>query len=179
VANLGALMASSGARTLIIDGDLHQRSLTAKLAPDAREGLIEALADPSRLATLVYKRQRSGLDVLPCVLENRVPNAAELLGSPQMEQLLVAARKAYDYILIELAPIMSVVDVKAIERFIDSFIFVVEWGQSKRSLIQEALLEVQIIHERLTGIILNNADPVALRSIEAYKGARYRDYYLE
>jgi succinoglycan biosynthesis transport protein ExoP len=179
-ANLAALMiASSGARTLIIDGDLHQRSLTAKLAPDAREGLIEALADPSRLATLVYKRQRSGLDVLPCVLENRVPNAAELLGSPQMEQLLVAARKAYDYILIELAPIMSVVDVKAIERFIDSFIFVVEWGQSKRSLIQEALLEVQIIHERLTGIILNNADPVALRSIEAYKGARYRDYYLE
>ena len=42
-ANLAALMtASSGARTLIIDSDLHRRLLTAKLAPDAREGLIEA-----------------------------------------------------------------------------------------------------------------------------------------
>jgi polysaccharide biosynthesis transport protein len=178
VANLGALVASTGARTLIIDGDLHQRSLTAKLAPDACEGLIEALADPSRLATLVCKRQRSRLDVLPCVLENRIPNAADFLGSPQMEQLLVAARKTYDYIIIELAPVMSVVDVKVIERFIDSFIFVVEWGQSKRSLVLEALSDAQIIRERLVGIVLNKADPFALRSIEAYKGERFRSYYL-
>ena len=134
-ANLAALMiASSGARTLIIDSDVHRRLLTAKLAPDAREGLIEALVDPSRLDTLVSKRQRSGLDVLPCALSGRVPNAADLLGSRRMEQLLVAARKNYDYIIIEIAPIMSVVDVKMIERFIDRFIFVVEWGQPSEVL---------------------------------------------
>jgi succinoglycan biosynthesis transport protein ExoP len=177
-ANLGALVvASSGARTLIIDGDFHQRSLTAQLAPDAREGLIEALGVPSRLATLVCHRQRSRLDVLPCVLEKRISNAAELLASPQMEELLVAARKAYDYIIIELAPIVSVVDVKVIERFIDSFIFVVEWGRSKRSLVLEALSDVQIIRNRLIGIVLNKADPFALRSIEAYKGDTFRSYY--
>jgi succinoglycan biosynthesis transport protein ExoP len=179
-ANLAALMiAASGARTLIIDGDLHMRLLTAKLAPDAREGLIESLGDPSRLSTLVTRRQRSGLDVLPCVLEARIPNAAELLGSPQMEQLLVAARKAYDYVIIEIAPIMSVADVKMIERFIDGFIFVIEWGHTKRNLVLEALSEAQVIRERLLGIVLNKADPVALRRIEAYKGDRFRSYYEE
>ena len=88
-ANLGALaIAASRAdtRVLIIDGDLHLRNLTARLAPDALEGLMEALADPSRLGELVCKRPRSRLDVLPCVLSGRLPNAAELLGSPQMEQ---------------------------------------------------------------------------------------------
>jgi|SRR5215471_626468 len=178
--NLASLMiASSGTRTLIIDSDLHLRLLTAALAPDAREGLIEALDDPSRLATLVFKQQRSGLDVLPCALSTRISNAAELLGSPEMEQLLVAARKAYDCIIIEIAPIMSVVDIKMIERFIDRFIFVVEWGQTKRSLVLEALSEAQIIRERLIGIVLNKADPLALRSIEAYKGDRFKDYYQE
>jgi polysaccharide biosynthesis transport protein len=177
-ANLAALMvASSGARTLLIDGDLHLRRLTTKLAPDARRGLIEALLDPSRLSTLVCKRPRSGLDVLPCVLSNRVPNAAELLGSPRMEQLLDAAREAYDFIVIEVAPIMSVVDFKVIKRLIDSFVFVVEWGQTKRSLVLEALSEAQIGRERLVGIVLNKADPHALRVIEAYKGNRFRDYY--
>jgi succinoglycan biosynthesis transport protein ExoP len=179
-ANLAALMiASSGARTLIIDSDVHRRLLTAKLAPDAREGLIEALVDPSRLDTLVSKRQRSGLDVLPCALSGRLPNAADLLGSRGMEQLLVAARKTYDYIIIEIAPIMSVVDVKMIERFIDRFIFVVEWGQTKRSLVLEALSEHETIRERTIGIVLNKVDPSALRSIEAYKGHRFRDYYQE
>src|SRR6266478_6921713 len=179
-ANLAALMiASSGGRTLIIDGDVHLRLLTARLAPDAREGLIEALADPSRLSTLVSKRKRSGLDVLPCALSTRLSNAAELLGSHEMEQLLATARKTYDYIVIEIAPIMSVVDLKMIERFIDRFVYVVEWGQTKRSLVLEALSEAEIIRERLIGIVLNKADPFALRSIEAYKGEKFRDYYQE
>jgi succinoglycan biosynthesis transport protein ExoP len=95
-----------------------------------------------------------------------------------MEDLLVAARKAYDYIIIELAPIVSVVDVKVIERFIDRFVFVVEWGRSKRSLVLEALSDAQMIRERLIGIVLNRADPFALRSIEAYKGDKFRSYYL-
>ena len=96
-----------------------------------------------------------------------------------MEQLLVAARKDYDYIIIEIAPMMSVVDVKMIERFIDRFIFVVEWGKTKRSLVLEALSEQETIRERVIGIVLNKVDPSALESIEAYKGGRFRDYYQE
>ena len=178
-ANLASLIMATGARTLVIDGDLHMRLLTARLAPDARVGLIEALADPARLGTFVSKRQRSGLDILPCVLSTRIPNAAELLGSTQMEQLLDAARKDYEYIIIEIPPIMSVVDVKMIERFIDRFIFIAEWGVTKRNLVQEALSESEVIRERLLGVILNKADPAELRRIEAYKGKRFTDYYEE
>ena len=119
------------------------------------------------------------MDVLPCALSTRLPNAAEVLGSPEMEQLLIAARKAYDYIVIEIAPIMSVVDMKMIERFVDRFVFVVEWGQTQRNLVLEALSEAEVIRERIAGIVLNKADPSALRSIEAYKGEKFRDYYQE
>ena len=64
------------------------------------------------------------------------------------------------------------------ERFVDRFIFVVEWGKTHRRLVQEALAEVEIIRDRLMCIVLNKADPGALRSIEAYKGARFGDYYV-
>jgi polysaccharide biosynthesis transport protein len=179
-ANLAALMiVSTGARALVIDADLHMRSLTAKLAPDAREGLIEALQNPSRLAAVISERSRSGLHVLPCPTASRVPNAAELLGSAKMEKLMLAARNDYDYIIVEIAPIMSVVDLKMIERFIDGFIFVAEWGHTKRRVVLEALSEADFISERLMGIVLNKADPAALRSIELYKGGRYHDYYQD
>jgi succinoglycan biosynthesis transport protein ExoP len=177
--NLAALMASSStARVLVIDCDLHRRRLTAKLAPDAREGLIEALDDPSRLASLVSKRERSGLNVLPCVLSARIPNAAELLGSSEMEKLLDAARAAYDFVLIEVPPIMSVVDIKMVERFVDRFVFVVEWGKTSRRVVQEALSEAEFMRDRMMCIVLNKADPAALRSMEAYKGPRFGDYYV-
>lgn len=177
-ANLAALMiAASGSRTLVIDSDFHVRRLSAALAPDAREGLLEALENPTRLPWLVSRRQRSELHVLPCVVPARIPNSAELLGSPMMAQLLSVARKSYDYIIIEIAPVMSVVDVKMIERFVDQFVFVVEWGETKRDLVLDALSEAEVIRDRLACVILNKADPVAIQKIESYKGIKSGDYY--
>lgn len=177
-ANLAALMiASSGARTLVIDSDFHVRRMSAALAPDAREGLLEALENPTRLSWLVSRRQRSGLHVLPCVSSERIPNSAELLGSPMMGQLLSVARKSYDYIIIEIAPVVSVVDVKMIERFVDQFVFVVEWGATRRDLVLDALSEAEIIRDRIACTILNKADPVTIRNLESYKGIKPGDYY--
>jgi polysaccharide biosynthesis transport protein len=179
-ANLAALMvASSGVRTLLIDSDVHLRRLTAELAPDARQGLVEALVEPNRLGSLVVRRKRSGLDILPCVLPSRVPNAAEILGSAKMELLIAEARRTYDYVVIEIAPIMSVADIKFVERFVDKFIFIVEWGQTKRSLVLDALTELQAIRDRILVMVLNKIDALGMQSIEANKGSRFANYYHE
>jgi succinoglycan biosynthesis transport protein ExoP len=94
-----------------------------------------------------------------------------------MAQLLSVARKSYDYVIIEIAPVMSVVDVKMIERFVDQFVFVVEWGETKRDLVLDALSEAEIIRDRLACVILNKADPVAIQKIESYKGIKSGGYY--
>ncbi len=72
---------------------------------------------------------------------------------------------------------MSVVDIKMIERFIDQFIFVVEWGQTKRSLVLEALSEAADHSRAPHRHGPQQGDPVALRNIEAYKGNKFEDYY--
>src|SRR5689334_1733736 len=179
-ANLASLMvAATGARTLLIDSDFHVRKLSAAMAPDAREGLLEALQNPTRLPWLVSKRQRSGVHVLPCVAPARIPNSAELLGAPEMGQLLATARKSYDCIIIEIAPVMSVVDLKMIERFVDQFVFVVEWGATKRDTVLDALSDAEIIRDRIAGVVLNKADPVALKHAETFNGIQPGGYYQD
>jgi succinoglycan biosynthesis transport protein ExoP len=177
-ANLGALMAAGSKwRVLVIDCDLHRGSLTHNLAPDATEGLIEALADPSRLSSLVLKRERSRLHVLPCVTQHRPPDAAELLGSAQMARIFEETRKSYDFIIIEVPPVMTVADVKMLEHHVDQFVLVAEWGVTKKRLISEALFEVDGLRERLSCVVLNKADPAFLRQIEAFKGPKIAHYY--
>jgi len=179
VSNLATLMNSlPRARTLIIDGDLHRRTVTEQLTPGVTEGLLEALDEPSRLKELVIKRERSRVDILPCARSERTPHAAELLGSVEMEKLLDVARETYDFIIVEVPPIMSVVDVKTVERFIDSFIFVIEWGETKRELVEEAFDEIDNVRDRILCVLLNKADPAALKMIEAYKGSRIGNYYV-
>jgi polysaccharide biosynthesis transport protein len=178
--NLAAQFARhSTARVLVIDADFYRQSLTQKVAPDASAGLKEALEEPTALARLVVKKERLNLDVLPCPVPDRTPNAAELLGTAKMEQLIGVAREAYDLVVIEAPPMAAVVDYKMIARHCDRFVFVVEWGKTSQRLVLECLSDAFALLDRVLCVALNKADPSALRSIEYYKGDRFHAYYRD
>jgi polysaccharide biosynthesis transport protein len=177
--NLAAVVRHSATRVLVIDADLHRRSLTENIAPDAQVGLKEALAEPKALSKYVIKNERLNLDVLPCPALDRIPNAAQLLGTAEMEQLVDMAREAYELVIIEAPPMTAVVDYKMIARHCDSFVVVVEWGKTSQRVVFECLNDASAVLDRVVCIVLNKADPSALQSIEHYKGDRFRDYYSD
>jgi succinoglycan biosynthesis transport protein ExoP len=166
-------------RVLIIDADFYRQSLTKSLAPDARVGLREALQEPAALAKFVIKKDRLNLDALPCPVPDTTRNPTELLGIVEMEQLIDVAREAYDLVIIEAPPISAIVDYKIIARHCDGFIFVVEWGKTNQRLVLECLSEASALLDRVLCVILNKADPSALRSIEHYRGDRFHAYYRD
>ena len=169
----------TSARVLVIDADFHRHSMTDRLAPEATSGLREALSDPANFASYIVRKERLQLDVLPCPLANRLPNAAELLGKDSMREMIEAARSHYDLIVIEAAPIAAVVDFKIVSRHCDAFIFVVEWGKTSQRLVLECLSEASELMDRVLCVVLNKFDPRALKSVERYKGKRVQDYYSD
>jgi polysaccharide biosynthesis transport protein len=179
VTNLAALARHSAMRVLVIDADFHRQSLTKNIAPDAQVGLKEALGEPKALSKYVIRNERLNLDVLPCPILDRIPNAAELLGTTGMEQLVDTAREAYDLVFIEAPPMAAVVDYKMIARHCDSFVVVVEWGKTSQRVVFECLNDASALLDRVVCIVLNKVDPSALRSIEHYKGDRFQDYYSD
>jgi succinoglycan biosynthesis transport protein ExoP len=177
--NLAALVRHSGTRVLVIDADFHRRSLTENIASDAQVGLKEALVQPKALSKYVIRNERLNLDVLPCPVLDRIPNAAELLGTTEMEQLVDTAREAYDLVIIDAPPMAAVVDYKMIARHCDSFVVVVEWGKTSQRVVFECLNDASALLDRIVCVVLNKVDPSALRSIEQYKGDRFLDYYSD
>jgi len=169
----------STTRVLLIDADLHHSSMTERVAPDAKVGLKEALTEPTALSKFVMRKERLKLDVLPCPISNRVPNAAKLLGTQEMAQLIDNAREAYDLVIVEVPPMAAVVDYKMMAQHCDRFIFVVEWGKTSQRMVLECLDEASAFVDRIACIVLNKVDPSSLRSIERYKGERFRDYYSD
>lgn len=169
----------AGARTLLIDADFHRQTLTRLMAPSAYHGLREALDSPENLADFVFKSERSGVDVLPCPTSDDITNAAQLLGSSNMEELLRQARASYDLVVIEPPPISLLADCRMLAPYCDGFVFVIEWGKTTQRLVLETFSEVPDLWERVLCVVLNKADPMALRSIESYKGGKYRTYFRE
>lgn len=178
-ANFGHLTALTGHRTLLIDGDLHSRSLTRELAPTARSGLMEVLRDPRTLSQHIHRSKETGLDFLPAFLNARMANSADVMSSPAMANLLHALRDSYEYIVIDLAPVMPVTDARAVAPLLDGLVYVIEWGNTKRAALSESVASADGIQKKLLGAVLNRANPNMLRRIEAYKGAHYNSYYIE
>jgi polysaccharide biosynthesis transport protein len=167
----------STTRVLLIDADFYRQSLTKSIAPAARVGLSEALGEPAALAKFVVRKERLKLDALPCPVPDHMPNPAELLGTVEMDQLIEVAREAYDLVIIEAPPMAAIVDYKMIARHCDGFIFAVEWGKTSQRLVLECLSDASALLDRVLCVVLNKADPSALRSIEHYKGNRFHAYY--
>ena len=178
--NLAAHFARhSTTRVLLVDADLHHPSLTERVAPEAKVGLKEALAEPTALSKYVIRKERLNLDVLPCPVSDRIPNTAELLGTAEMGQLVDTAREAYDMVIIEVPPMAAVVDYMMIARHCDRFVFVVEWGKTSQRMVLECLNDASAFLDRIVCVVLNKVDSSSLRSIERYKGERFHDYYSD
>jgi len=178
-ANFAQLIALTGHPTLLIDGDLHTRSLTRELAPNAKTGLVETLTDPASLNYHVQRSKETGLDFLPSVVASRMVNSADVIGSKAMAELLKSLRERYEYIVIDLAPVMPVADSKAFSPLIDAMVYVIEWGQTTRSALQESISGSEMLQKKLLGAVLNRANPKMLKRIEAYKGKHHNSYYVE
>jgi succinoglycan biosynthesis transport protein ExoP len=171
-ANLASLCARMGGGTILIDGDLDRRALSNQIAPGAEDGLIELLEGTATLEQAIQPDAATRLDFIPCVAKGRDPNATAILASAEMARLLVELRSRYDYIVVDLPAIVAAADVKASADMIDQFVVVVEWGRTSRDAVRDALILAAEVRRRAIGIVLNKAEPGALRRIEAHANRR-------
>ena len=88
-----------------------------------------------------------------------VPNAADLLMSQRMRNLIAALREEFDYIVIDAPPLLPVVDALVLTTVADKILMIIEWGQTPRASISEAFRLLRPEAHRVAGIVLNKVDP--------------------
>jgi exopolysaccharide transport family protein len=171
-----AFVAKGGARTLLIDADLRNPSMTRALGYSNTPGLLNLIADKSDLKDLVISDTNFKFDVLPASSRTKVSNSSDILTSTTMKDMLRSASADYDYIVVDLPPILPVVDVKASAHMFDAFVLVVEWGATSTDEIVKAVSSSPVMAERLLGAVLNKVDEVVMRRFEGYSDRSYTYY---
>jgi polysaccharide biosynthesis transport protein len=174
---LAQLTAHAGSRTILLDCDLRNPSLTRKLAPNARVGFLEVVSGKASLEEVIWTDPETKLAFLPCVVESRVAHSSEILGSAATKKLFDQLREMYDYVVVDLSPLAPVVDVRATTNLVDSYIFVIEWGHTKIDVVEHALNVTRGVYDNLLGVVLNKADINVLSRYESYRGKYYYNRY--
>ena len=182
--NFAELLASQGAKTLLIDADLRNPGATRAIGRHADAGLLEAVLEGRPVQDLLLVNPKTRLAFLPAVVKRRVPHSSELLTSPAMAKVLAYATQNFDYVILDLPPLGPVVDARAAASKIDGFVFVVEWGKTARHVVRQTLQTEPRIAEKCLGVVLNKVDHEKLKLYRAYGSSeyyysRYSAYYQE
>ena len=139
----GALAQAPRARVLLVDLDLRNPAVLSQLALDEGEDdlLEEALLNPQlTLDQLVRPCPPFNLALLA---SRRAVNAPyELLKSPRCGELLAVAREHYDYVVLDLPPLIPLPDCRIVEKWVDAFLVVVATHKTSRKALEDALAVV-------------------------------------
>lgn len=176
-ANFAALLAASGAKTLLIDADLRNPGLSRELTVASGKGLVEAIVGEQRWQSTVRVDRSTKLAILPAT-RGRVSHTSELLASPGMNDLIEDARQLFHYIVVDLPPLGPVIDAKAFEPMADGFFLVAEWGETPRALVRTTLQAERRIAAKVLGVLLNKTDMKKLARYADFGGSEnYLDQY--
>jgi succinoglycan biosynthesis transport protein ExoP len=183
-ANLALLIAQVGARVLLIDGDLRNPSLSRALAPAAKGGILEVVSGMSSLKEVIWTDPLTNLAFLPATMPFRLAHSNEIFSNDSTKQLFKEMRQSYDYIIVDLSPLVPVIDVRATTNLVDSYVLVVEWGKTKIKLVEHALREAENVYENLLGVVLNKANMDVVHRYDGHLEGYYRNkhfarYYVE
>ncbi|MBB6308957.1 Wzz/FepE/Etk N-terminal domain-containing protein [Xanthobacter tagetidis] len=174
-ANFAQLIAHSGARALLVDMDLRNPSLTRRITPNVKSGLLELIVGRATMDEVSHLDPITGLRFVPSLVAGHIVHTNEILASAEMAATIEKFKEDADYVILDLPPVAPVVDVQACAHLVDCFVYVLEWGRTNRDLVGNILDNNPKMSEKVLGCLLNKADLAALRSLENYGGKYY--YY--
>lgn len=170
--NLSYVLAESGKKVLLIDGDLRIPSIAKKMRIDGNVGLTDLLrggetVQMSNFKSLYYNNwyiMPSG--PLP-------PNPSELLGSRRMENVLKTLSSNFDYIILDLPPVNIVSDALTVSKYIDGMIVVVREDYTEKKELETCFRHLKLSDVNVLGCVINESK----NGKGSYSKYRYKKYY--
>jgi polysaccharide biosynthesis transport protein len=176
---LAAVAGLVGAKVILVDCDLRNPALSLYLAPGAKAGLLEAMSGEASIESVVWREPSTGMDFLPAANVRGLSNTAQLLSTGAMRQLFDNLRRKYDYVVVDLSPLLPVVDVRATVGFVDFYFFIIEWGRTQFEIIGEALNSGPDVYKKTLGFALNKVNQNAIGRYYNYDRVYGQSPFLE
>ena len=167
VTNMAIAFAQSGAKVLLIDGDLRKPRIHKIFGIASGKGLSNLLITKAELDNYVNQTDIPNLYVLPC--GTIPPNPSELLSSNAMRQFMEDICSRYDMVFIDAPPVGAVTDAAVLSTICDGVVIVAASGVVEDYALLRAKELLNNVNANIIGVVLNR--------IKKSSSASYHYYY--
>jgi len=162
-----ALARDGDSQVLLVEGDLRRPTMEGYLGLPSAAGLSDWIEGSGRLMVL---RRVTPAGFVLLSAGTRPLRRPEAFGSARMHEFLQAARRSFDWVIIDCPPVTPVADAVMLQDQVDGFLFVVRARHSPREAIQRGAARLK--PGRIVGIVFNDQKQI----IQNYYGYGYERY---
>jgi capsular exopolysaccharide synthesis family protein len=169
---LAVSFAQAGKRVLLVDADLRRSVMANRLQVKSKpEGLSHYLTGQANVSDLLCETDMPGMYIM--FAGTRVPNSTELLGSENFAKLIPALKDAFDYVIVDTAPLGQVIDCAVMAPYLDGVAMVIDSTNNSYKLERKIKHQIEKSGGKVLGAILNQVD----FSLQRGYYSRYYGYY--
>ncbi|MEI7076441.1 tyrosine-protein kinase Wzc [Pectobacterium versatile] len=170
-ANLGAVIAQSGQRVLIVDCDMRKGYAHELMGTHGTDGLSDILSSQCEATKSVRKTAVENMDFIP---RGQVPpNPSELLMHSRFAEFIKWAGEHYDLVLLDTPPILAVTDAAVISRHAGTSLLVARFEMNTVKEIEVSIRRFEQNGTEIKGVILN---AIVKRAASYYGYGNYHYY---
>jgi capsular exopolysaccharide synthesis family protein len=170
-------LAIANAKVLLLECDVRRASVRHIVRGNhPKVGLVELLHGEISLDEAIEPGDVPNLDQI--LVASPYFSAENLFGEGRMEQVLAAVRDRYDYIVLDLPPLMGLADGRYLAVLADATALVVKWGSTPIAAATSAIGWLRSDGANPVGAIYTQVDPSA-HSVGGlyYYSKQYSEYY--
>jgi capsular exopolysaccharide synthesis family protein len=158
-------------KVLLIEADMRHPTVSKNLNLDIhRPGLSNLLAKTHQINECIVRDKNVKLDILTSGISPANPLA--FLSMKRFDMLIKVFGNFYDRIIIETPPVNAVSDAVIISRLVDSVLYIVHGGKTKREQITAGLRMLRQVNAPIEGVIVNQSQNI---NTDKYQNKYYND----
>lgn len=166
--NLAVDMAKAGKKVVYVDADLRQSVLVGRYKINGIDkGMSHFLSGQCTVNECLYATNINNLYIIPS--GPVTPNPSELLGGKPFKQMISVLRKAFDYVIIDTAPLGSVIDSAVAAKECDGAVMILKANSIDKHFAVKVKEQLALSGCRLLGAVLT--------MVPVKKGSYYSKYY--
>ena len=173
--NLAYTIAEANHNVCLIEADMRLPNLARRLSLEKTPGLSNLLTGQVTVQnTLQTYVSEKGVKIYTITAGDIPPTPSELLESANMEALLEAFSKTFDYIIIDLPPITVVTDPLSISELLDGMLLVVRNKYCDKRFLRDAMDQLHLANTKILGVVFTCAEGTAMGGVHT---STYRRKY--
>ncbi len=173
--NLGAVLAQTGKRIVIVDADLRRGHINKEFGLRREVGVSEYVADSASIDDVI---KPTAIPNLWVVTTGQIPpNPSELLMHLRFEDLLEKLAERFDTLIVDAPPVLAVSDAAIIGRHVGATLMVARAGHHPIRELEQAVKRLNQAGVHVKGFVFNDLDTNRQRYRYGYKGYVYRYSY--